>query len=130
MTLFSRPNEKNIYNCWKKEIEFAYDDSEKIDGVMAHLTREYGGNVHHRGYLNATQGCVESCSYQLTNAVDIGANSCYSPKNEPNSWMYCEFKNHRAIPTISSVRPYSTSPWCGDRKSFGIEVSNNGTKNS
>ena len=112
------------------EIEFVYDSSKPLDGIIAHLTRECGGNVHDKGIVNATSNSA-SRSSQPRNLVDFGTDSVYESKNEKNTWVCYEFKNRRVIPTSYSVRSYyNGSPGWHHLKSWVIEVSNDGTENS
>lgn len=46
----------------------------KLDGVIAHLTRECGGNAHKKRIVNVTVSSVydNDSSNQLKNVVDLG----------------------------------------------------------
>ena len=43
-----------------RRTEFVYNSSKPLDGVIAHLTREYGGNVHDKGIVNVTASSVKN----------------------------------------------------------------------
>ena len=47
--------------CWQGTDTFfnlfVYNESKKLDGIIAYLTREYGGNVHDKGIVNVT-ACI------------------------------------------------------------------------
>ena len=118
---------KRVLQPLKQTREFAYDNTKKLDGVVAHLTRECGGNVHDEGIVNVT---ASSYTEYAKNVVDLGANSYFYSKNEQNSWICYDFKERRVIPTSYSVRAYSWAPY-GLSLNYGyyprswvIEVSN------
>ena len=113
--------------------EFVYDESRKLDGVIAYLTRECGGNVHEKGLVHVVASSVldgDGSPYQPKNAVDLGTNSYYASKDEQNSWICYDFKDRRVIPTSYSVRSYGAASGGDHPKSWVIEVSNDGTENS
>ena len=101
----------------------------KLDGIIAYLTRRFGGNVHDKGIVNVTTNSVCS-SYQPKNAADLGTTSQYWSDFRPNAWICYDFKERRVIPKSYSVM---SGDWERDfchLKSWVIEVSNDGTANS
>ena len=76
-------------------IWLVYDSSKPLDGVIAYLTRECGGNVHDKGIVNVTASSlnphVNSSEYQLKNVVDMGTNTRYWSNNEKNTWICYDF---------------------------------------
>jgi hypothetical protein len=98
------------------------------DGIIAHLTRECGGNVHDHGVVDVTSGSFEkeTCganprsgvygSYPHSaakNAADLETNSCFISafrrKEEDiphtrNNWVCYNFKERRIIPTHYAIR--------------------------
>ena len=104
-----------------------YDSSKPLEGVIAHLTRECGGNVHDKGIVNVAAGSVYDSSCHPKNAVDLGTDSYYESKNERDTWICYDFKERRVIPTSYSVRSCYCGPGCSHLKSWVIEVSNGGS---
>ena len=98
----------------------------KLNGVIAHLTREFGGNVHDKGIVDVTASSViddgyNDDDYHPKNAVDLGTLSeSFWSENEENSWICYDFKERRVTPTSYSVRS-SDGIFL---KSWVIEVSN------
>ena len=80
--------------------------SKPLEGVIAHLTRECGENVHDTGIVTVTASRVYDSDYDSKNAVDLGTNSYYLSKNEKDAWICYDFKERRMISTIYSVRSY------------------------
>ena len=110
------------------ETDFVYNASKPLDGMIAYLTRECGGNVHDKGVIAATSSGVYY-EHVPENAVDVWTDSYFASSNEPNSWICYDFKDRRVIPTSYSVRSYWNAS--GDHlKSWVVEVSNDGTENS
>ena len=108
--------------------EFVYDESRQLDGVIAYLTRQCGGNVHHHEIVNVTASSVygNNASYNQSNVVDFGGGGFYHSKNEPNPRVCYDFKERRITPTSYSVRSSSNAPGGAHLKSWVIEVSNDG----
>ena len=106
--------------------EFVYDESKKLDGVIAHLARECRGNVHDKGIVNVTASSVCAISSQPKNAVDLRTDSRFWSRNEANAWICYDFRERRVIPTSYSVRSWHDGPGSCHLKSWVIEVSNDG----
>ena len=88
-----------------KRREFVYDSSKQLDGVIAHLTRECGGNVHDKGIVNVTasSGYENMSDWDPTNAADLGTNSEFGSHDEKGSWICYNFKERHVTPTSYSV---------------------------
>ena len=110
-------------------MKFVYDESKPLEGIIAHLTRKFGGNVHDKGIVNVTSSGFDSSSRLPKNAVDFGTDSRFDQSgSEPQSkWLCYDFKKRRVIPTSYSVRTYDGKY---NPKSWLMEVSNDGTENS
>ena len=66
--------------------EFVYHDT-RLDGVIAHFTRECSGNIHDKEIVNVTASSVYHNSGQPKNAVDLGTNSRYGSNDERDTWI-------------------------------------------
>ena len=54
-----------------------YNQARPLDGIIAHLTRECGGNVHKEGVVNVTaSGCFRD-GFKPENAVDLKSDSIF-----------------------------------------------------
>ena len=96
--------------------EFVYDSSKPLEGVIAHLTRECGGNVCDEGIVNVMG---TGCDHRQ--AVEFGDKEYYE-SDDTNSWILYDFGDQRVTPTSYAIRSFI------DRylKSWVIEVSNDG----
>ena len=74
--------------------------------------------------MNAT---ASSYPDDAKNAVDLGTNSRYCPRNEKNTWMCYNFKELLVIRTSYSVRSHEYGPRWNHLKPWVIEVSNDGS---
>ena len=65
----------------------------QFNGIISHLKRECGGNVHEKGVVNikASSNEYNQC-HQL---VDYGTISCWYTNSEPNSWVSFDFKEKK-----------------------------------
>jgi hypothetical protein len=120
------------------------------DGIIAHLTRECGGNVHDRHVVDVTSGSFEketqganphSGAYQnrddyaAKNAADLGNDShfysAFRDKEEDiphtrNNWICYNFKERRIVPTHYTIRTYYGDPGQDHLKSWLVETSLDG----
>ena len=108
-----------------------YNESKPLEGIIAHLTRECGGNVHDKNVVNVTASCVfkDDNSYQRR-VVELGTDSFLCSNDAKDTWVCYDFKDRRIIPTSYSVRSWRDGPGGEHLKSWIIEVSNDGTENS
>lgn len=95
----------------------------QLDGVIAALTRECGGNVHEKGIVNVTASSV-NYDYEPKHAVDLGTDSEFCSDDKKNSWICYDFKDRRVIPTGYSVRSWSQSSGGYHPKNWVMEASN------
>ena len=107
-----------------REREYVYTDAKPLDGIIAYLTRECGGNVHNKGIITVTGTATD---YGPRNAVDFGTDSVYESTCKPNSWICYNFKDRRLLPTSYSLKSYGYGPGGDHPKSWVIEVSNDGS---
>ena len=102
---------------------------EPLNGIIAQLTRQCGGNVHDKGIVAATgsplyKGGAEGhlCKY----AADLGTDPAYASEIMPNAWISYDFKQRRVTPTSYSIRT-----GCYDfPRSWVLEGSNSGGEGS
>ena len=62
--------------------------SDPLDGIIAQLTRECGGNVHENGLVIVTS----SGTGKLEAVVDLKSNSSIMSHDSPNSWICYDFR--------------------------------------
>jgi hypothetical protein len=117
------------------------------DGIIAHLTRECGGDVHDRHVVDVTSGSFDKEIYGVnphsgaykndpSHAVKIAAVvetrsrfcSAYRDMNEniPHSaknWLCYDFKERRIMPTHYTIRTYASCLGSSHLKSRLVETS-------
>ena len=112
------------------EIQIVYDKAKPLEGIIAHLTRQCGGNVHDKGVVEATASSIWSglkdaavySSCEAKHATELGTNVFFQSDPWPDSWICYDFKGQRVAPTSYSIR----SDDGHFPKSWVFEVSNNG----
>lgn len=128
---------KSIHFTRKRE--FAYDKSKPLEGIIDYLTDKYEGNVHDNRIVNVTANFIhpdrsddrsDDSNSQPKNVVDLGTDSEYFNDGEREMWICYKFKTSRVIPTSYSVRSCRDAPGGCHLKSWVVEVSNNGAKDS
>ena len=98
----------------------------KLDGIIAHFTRECGGNVHDKGIVNVTASSFDD-SHPPKNVLDLVGPLYFSAKDQNGVWICFDFKERAVIPTSYSVRSEPRPPGLYHLKSWVIEVSNDGS---
>ena len=112
--------------------EFPFYDLRPLNGIIAHLTRECGGNVHKKGVVEVTASSLDdsltapSETNAPENVAELGSyEHFYRSKHQPNQWIRYDFKNRRVAPTSYSVCGGGAYP-----TSWVFEVSNDGSEES
>jgi hypothetical protein len=108
------------------------------EGIIAHLTKECGGNVHDYGIVEVTSGSFEyttrrpngcrpaQCVADLE--VDSTFYSAYRRRNEEiphtrNNWICYDFKDRVIVPSHYAIRSYVGDKGSNHLKSWIIETS-------
>jgi hypothetical protein len=120
------------------------------DGIIAHLTRECGGNVHDCHVVDVTCGSFEKeakganphsgaydndPNYAAKNAADLETDSIFFSAfrwryrtrdipHTPNNWICYDFNERRIVPTHYTIRTYSLG--IAHLKSWLVETSADG----
>jgi hypothetical protein len=79
-----------------------------LHGIIAHLTRECGGNVHDRGIVDVSEKSPAS-GCPPKNAADLQSETYISSPNAPGQWLCYDFKSRRVTPSHYSIRCLSSS---------------------
>jgi hypothetical protein len=94
------------------------------DGIIAHLTRECGGNVHQRGIVDITARTTYSERWPPYHVAEFGARNFFNSNNEPDQWLCYDFKAMRIAPTHYSIRAwgsYDLRHWVIEGSKDGVE---------
>jgi hypothetical protein len=124
-----------------------FPPSDQLDGIIAHLTRECGGNVHDKRAVVVTSSrplkSHPRCAPQ--NVVDLRSDSYFysahhsSSSEIPhtrNNWICYDFRRRRIVPTHYSITPWAgyvscSMSWVGcvdgeHLKNWAVEISSSG----
>jgi hypothetical protein len=111
------------------------------DGIIAHLTRECGGNVHDRHVVEITSGAFEkeihgtNPKYAAKDVADLETDSdffsAYREKKKDiphtrNNWICYNFKERMIAPTHYTIRTNNRGPGGPHMKSWLVETSEDG----
>jgi regulator of replication initiation timing len=134
---------KSIYTNEEVEIDVP-------DGIIAHLTRECGGNVHDHHVVDVTAGSFEKEDHGASphsgvynnnpywpakNAADLETDSrfgsAFRERTEDilhtrNNWICYDFKKRRIVPTHYTIRTRRGGPGGEHLKSWLVETSTDG----
>ena len=108
----------------QRELELRYNDATPLEGVIAHLPRECGGNVHDKGVIEVT---ASKCwAGEDKNLADLGTRLDFWRHYGVNQWIRYDFKGWRVAPTSYSIK----ASHCESLRSWVLEASNDGTEGS
>ena len=103
------------------------DNSDPLNGIIAYLTRKFGGNVDDNGIVAVTLSTTYTGGdYAAKYAADLGSDSMCHSENKPGSWVCYDFKERRVSPMSYSVRSCCNDASGHHLKSWVVEVSNDG----
>jgi hypothetical protein len=91
---------------------FEPDPSRPLDGILAHLTKKCGGNVHSKGIVTITSSSIESNKsiYSAHHVLMDLPDAHFGTKSLPDSWIQFAFKNLTIVPTHYTVQTYHPEP--------------------
>jgi hypothetical protein len=122
-----------VGRLWKlREFQFSVPD-----GIIAHLTRECGGNVHEQNVIEVTSGSFETetngSDCFLENIVDLESDPSFRTKwrsgdipHTRNNWVCYDFESRRIVPTHYAIRTHVNGPGAKHLKSWVVETSADG----
>jgi hypothetical protein len=83
-----------------------------LDGIISHLTKKHGGNVHEKGIVRITAKSVyDDALYGLKNVADLASDSSFVSENQPGQWICWDFVKSRIRPTHYTVRATVPKSW-------------------
>ena len=126
--LVSETKRNGLNTRVKRKINLSFVYRPKtLDGIIAYLTRECGGNVHDKGVVDVT---ARSYTENAKRVADLLTPSYYCSRYQPDSWICYDFKDFCVIPTSYAVRSYPYTRGGNHLRSWVIEVSKDGTDGS
>jgi hypothetical protein len=105
-----------------------FTDGQPLTGIIAYLTRTFGGNVHEKGVVDVTSSAAQSGS-QAKNLANLDSTSCFITSDQaPGQWVAYDFKTRRVIVTHYTLRsqPQGQPGYCNP-KDWVVDGSNDGS---
>jgi hypothetical protein len=101
--------------------ECPFQSGKRLDGIIAHLTRQNGGqNVYHTGTVNVTAISIAS-QYAIENSLDFHTQSLSHTACKIDPWLCYDFQEKRVQVAAYSFQPYGQ--YCSGQ--WILEISNN-----
>ena len=110
----------------KKLGEFVCNGDNSLEGIIAHLTRECGGNVDEKGVVAITSSEFHDGDEPKT-VADLGTGPWFGSLDNPDSWICYDFKEKRVVLASYSIRTHVGPSF---PRSWVLEVSNDGAEDS
>jgi hypothetical protein len=87
---------------------FEYHSNSPLKGIIAYLTKKFGGNVHVKGVMAATAKDPSGGNLNyLSHALDYESTNFYYSNNLPGQWICFDFKGMAIQPSHYSIRTYT-----------------------
>jgi hypothetical protein len=83
------------------------------EGIIAHLTRKHGGNLHEKGIVTITSKSVRGQAYGPKNVLDLTSRSYFDSRNEPGRWICWDFHDMRVRPSHYTIQISESYPEYG-----------------
>jgi hypothetical protein len=110
-------------------IDVPFRQDAALDGIVAYLTRECGGNVHEREVVTISASSGRSGRDAPRNTADLTADSVFVSANTANQWLCYDFKNRRVLPSYYTLRSnFDGQPNWSNPKSWVVEISDDGVE--
>jgi hypothetical protein len=95
------------------KIELPLRAAKSFDGIIAHLTCKYGGNVHDIGIITIAAKSVlgHDPRNAVRNVADITSDSQFLSGSEPDQWICWDFHESRVRPTHYTIRSGGLRSW-------------------
>jgi hypothetical protein len=104
-----------------------------LDGIIAYLARECGGNVHTKGVVSVSASSTAGAGWEAENAADLTAHSCFGtpyPSTLGNGeWIQYDFGSRKISPSHYSIRSqHHHGTGFSHPKNWVVEISADGKK--
>jgi hypothetical protein len=77
-----------------------------LDGIIAYLSRECGGNVHERGIVDISAKGTIGDAFSPKSAADLQGTNLFQSENGPDQWLCYDFKTRCVRPTHYSIHAH------------------------
>jgi hypothetical protein len=104
--------------------KFDPSNSARFEGIIAHLTKRCGGNVHDHNIVTISADHEQPGSPGKY-AADLATSTEFCSRNAPNQWICYDFKTMLIEPTHYSIRSYLAAKYV-HLKNWIIEGSTDG----
>jgi hypothetical protein len=98
---------------------------EQLNGIISHLSRKHGGNLHEKGIVTLTSSSIygDDPQYSPTNLADPSSRLIFNSKNAPNQWVQWDFHEMRVSPTQYSIQAHGSTRNGSHLRSWVLEGS-------
>ena len=119
-----RPPQLDITKLPSKK--FIAHDSNLLDGIIAHLTRKCGGNVHENKVVEVTTSSTENdgSEFHPWSIADLGTYERSRSEDKPGQWICYDFKEKRVALSSYTIRTWDSEENSCHLKSWVLEASN------
>ena len=82
-----------------------FSQEEPLNGIIAYMTRKYGGNLHNLKIVTASASGYLGENFPA-NAISLAADTVFLSSPVPNSWLSYDFGERLVCPTNYTIRSW------------------------
>jgi hypothetical protein len=88
-----------------------YNPNQQLNGVIALLTQECGGNIHDKGIVEVKSKSTfnDDPDYSPRNVADLTTEQAFVSRSETGQWISWDFRERRVIVTGYAIQAYRHS---------------------
>jgi hypothetical protein len=108
---------------FRRPVDFPFISERPLDGIIAQLTRDCGGNVVAEEIINLSASSIWGDEYAVDNAVDFDSDEDFATADVPDQFITYDFKDRKVELTGYTIqsRRHDTNWAYGNMKSWVIE---------
>jgi hypothetical protein len=97
----------------RTEVDFPMPSDRSVDGIIAYLTQQHGGNVDDLGIVTITSKSVigDDPQFALRNVADLRSDWFFHSQNAPGQWVCWDFHGIRIRPTHYTMEARALKSW-------------------
>jgi hypothetical protein len=94
------------------KVQCPMNEEKSLEGIISHLTKKHGGNVHEKGIVTITSKSIRNDPDDVAkNAADLTSSVWFCSKDEPDQWLCWDFRGIRVRPTHYTLTAYRLKSW-------------------
>jgi hypothetical protein len=117
---------ENVLEMAALKLRIEMKEAKSLDGIISHLAKKHGGNVHEKGIvtLTAKSEYQDGSWCPLKTIVQVASSGAQTPafqtEDAPGQWVCWDFGERRVRPTHYTIRGLWLKSWVVDGSADGV----------